>query len=300
MTSARNIEPRVGLGAREAHIATMIAEKPSSFPSSSFNWVEVHPENYMRDERAQEQLLQLRALYPLSLHGVGMSLVSSERLCSKHLSGLKALVERFDPFLLSEHLAWSKWQGHFYNDLLPVPMSEEALALAIERVDEAQTFLGRRLLIENPSLYGELPESTIPEPEFLRALAEATGCGLLLDINNVFVSANNLEFDAYRWLESFPMEHIGEIHLAGHGEIEFEGRRLYVDDHGAAIKEEVWSLADYLLSLSGARPILIERDKNIPALSVLCAEAQRAQKLLDKLKEEKWNTTATKKVLQTH
>ena len=258
MSCAQEITARAGIGARAPHLAQIIAERPNSF-----SWLEVHPENYMTGA-PQEDLARLRALYPLSLHGVGMSLISSEGLCREHLAALKKLVDRFEPCLLSEHLAWSKWDGKFYNDLLPVPMSEEALALAIERVDEAQHFLGRQLLIENPSLYGELPESIIPEPEFLRRLAQSTGCGLLLDINNVFVSGHNLGFDAQAWLDSFPIEYVEEIHLAGHAEIEHEGRTLCIDDHGASIKTQVWDLAKALLARSGARPILIERDKNIP------------------------------------
>ncbi len=271
------INARAGLGARAPHIAQILSEQPTDI-----GWVEVHPENYMSaGGSALDELMALRRLYPLSLHGVGLSLVSSERLDERHLSGLKTLVDRTSPVLVSEHLAWSAWAGDFFNDLLPVPMSEEALAVAILRVDEMQDYLGRKVLVENPSLYGKLPESVIPEPEFLASLARRTGCGLLLDVNNIVVSANNLGFDARRWLKDFPVDDIGEIHLAGHAVIEFEGRRLAIDDHGSAIPDEVWQLADDLLALSGARPILIERDKNIPDLEVLCSEARRAQALLN-------------------
>lgn len=268
----------VGLGARAPHLTQIAEEKPQAF-----NWMEVHPENFMRGQVALAHLTRIRETYPLSLHGVGMSLISAEPLCRTHLGQLKKLIDRFEPVLVSEHLAWSRWNGKFYNDLLPAPMTEEVLAFAIERVKQAQDFLGHKLLIENPSLYGELPDSCIPEPEFLRALVEGTGCGLLLDVNNVFVSANNLGFDPAVWLETFPGEWVEEIHLAGHAVMEFEGKRLCIDDHGSAINDEVWDLAAKVLERFGARPLLIERDKNIPALSELTTEAVVAQKLLDRV-----------------
>lgn len=292
MFCKKHIESRVGIGARAPHFAQITEQKPSEF-----SWVEVHPENYMAaGSQALDELTALREIYPLSLHGVGLSLISSEKLDVFHLTALKNLIERFEPDLVSEHLAWSKWDGNFYNDLLPVPMTEETLAFAVERVDETQNFLGRQVLIENPSLYGELEANEISEAEFLRNLADKTGCGLLLDINNVFVSAHNLGLNAVDLLNDFPVEHIAEIHLAGHTEIEFENRTLCIDDHGAAIKDEVWALAKNLLALIGAKPILIERDKNIPALDILCKEAAFAQNILE---EVKWNMQTTSADLQT-
>ena len=295
----QQIKTRAGIGARAPHIAQILSEQPKDI-----GWVEVHPENYMSAGGAcLDELEALGELYPLSLHGVGLSLVSSEGLDQQHLDRLKSLVDRMEPVLVSEHLAWSAWDGRFFNDLLPVPMSQEALEVAVARIDETQYHLGRRILIENPSLYGHLPENIIPEPEFLAALAHRTGCGLLLDVNNVAVSANNLGFDARAWLEGFPVDDIGEIHLAGHAVIEFEGRRLCIDDHGSKITDEVWDLAQYLLSLSGARPILIERDKNIPPFEDLRHEARRAQLLLDNLTAERqgsWDYKISSADLQPH
>ncbi len=296
---AEQVEQRAGIGARAPHIAQILSERPTDI-----GWIEVHPENYMSAGGVSlEELAALRLHYPLSLHGVGLSLVSSEVLDRQHLDFLKALVDRTAPILVSEHLAWSAWEGRFFNDLLPVPMSEEALGVAVARIDEVQDYLGRRILIENPSLYGHLPENVIPEPEFLASLARRTGCGLLLDVNNIIVSANNLGFDAYAWLKDFPMDDIGEIHLAGHAVIDFEGRKICIDDHGSAIGEEVWQLAEYVLTLTGARPILVERDKNIPPLEDLRREARRAQFLLDQLSKEErgsWDLKISSADLPAH
>ena len=277
MKHQADIGARAGIGARPPHIARILSERPRDFA-----WVETHAENYMSAGGPMlDDLESLRALYPLSLHGVGLSLISTERLDRDHLAQLKKLIARFQPALVSEHLAWSRWDGRFYNDLFPVPMTAEALAIACERVDEAQTYLARQILIENPSLYGSLAESDMAETDFLRALAERTGCGLLLDINNVFVSSYNLSFDAYAWLDDFPSDHIGEVHLAGHSVIEFEDRQLCIDDHGSRVTTETWALAAYMLRAMGGRPLLIEWDNDIPELEILCAEARRAQSLLD-------------------
>ena len=271
------IEKSVGIGARPPHMELLLSQK-----NEDIDWLEIHPENHMgQSSRIINELEGLAELYPLSLHSVGLSLISSEALDQTHLLALRRLIDDLNPILVSEHLAWSAWQGRFYNDLLPVPMSAEVLQIAIERVDEAQNHLGRQLLIENPSAYGALPESTMPEQIFLAELARATDCGLLLDINNVVVSARNLDFDPKTWLDDYPVSAIGEIHLAGHAIIQFEGEEVYIDDHASAPSPLVWTLADELLKRSGAKPILIEWDKDIPDFDILCAQARRAKALLE-------------------
>ena len=230
--------------------------------------------------RPHAVLEALRQDYPLSFHGVGLSLVSYERLDGAHLAKLKNLIRRYEPGLVSEHLAWSAWGGRFFNDLFPLPLTEETLRHAIRNVEEAQERLGRRMLIENPSLYGLPSDSDISEEAFLSELAERTGCGLLLDINNVYVSASNLGFVAEDYIDAFPMRHVGEVHLAGHSLV--EGARI--DDHASPVCDEVWALLKRFLQRKGKVPILIEWDKNIPDLGDLLAQSQKAQTCLDGIK----------------
>jgi uncharacterized protein (UPF0276 family) len=217
---------------------------------------------------------------PVSLHGVGQSLGSSEGLDAAHLSRLAALVDRIEPGLVSEHLSFSVAGGIYLADLLPLPMTEEALAVVCCNVSQAQDHLGRTLLLENPSSYLQFRHSVIPEPEFLAAVAARTGCAILLDVNNIYVSASNHGWDASAYLAAIPGDAVGEIHLAGHAERRNGGRVILIDDHGSAIAEPVWSLYKAAIARLGPRPTLIERDNNIPELAVLVAEAERAESIL--------------------
>jgi uncharacterized protein (UPF0276 family) len=239
-------------------------------------WLEVHPENYLGGGPAVRALEAIRREYPLSFHAVGLSVGSARGLDGRHLARIKALVERFQPALVSEHLAWSQTGGAYLNHLLPLPYTEESLAAVCRNVDEVQTTLGRRVLIENPSSYLRFAASTIPEPEFLAALAARTGCGLLCDVNNIHVTAENLGLDARAYLAALPGDAIEEIHLAGHSVNDAEGRPVLIDDHGSPVDAAVWSLYEEALRRFGPRPTLVEWDTAIPPLETLIGEARQA------------------------
>ena len=270
---AGSVAARVGVGLRAPHLAEVRATRPA------VGWFEVHAENYMGRGPAVAALLEVRRDYPLSLHGVGLSLGTAEGLDPAHLQALKDLVECCEPQLVSEHLAWSTTGGTYLNDLLPLPLNEETLAVVSRNVASMQETLARRVLVENPSSYLRFRHSTIPEPEFLAELARRTGCGLLCDVNNIFVSATNFGEDAADYLAALPGEAVGEIHLAGHCRGERRGRPLLIDDHGAAVSEEVWALYRLALRHFGMVPTLVEWDKNLPPLSALLAEARRAERV---------------------
>jgi uncharacterized protein (UPF0276 family) len=240
-------------------------------------WLEVHAENYMGGGPALRALEGLRADYPIALHGVGLSLGRADLLDAGHLSRLRRLVERIEPALVSEHLAWSAFGGTYLNHLLPLPYTEESLHTVSGHVDRLQEHLGRRVLIENPSGYLRFRHSTIAEPEFLGELARRTGCGLLCDVNNAYVSGENLGFDPAGYLDAIPVGAVGEIHLAGHAVNDAGGRAVLIDDHGAPVAAEVWTLYRRALARFGDVPTLVEWDTNIPALTVLLAEAARAE-----------------------
>lgn len=244
-------------------------------------WLEVHSENYLCEGGPRlAQLARIRADYPLSCHGVGLSLGSADGLDGDHLARLRALYDRFEPALVSDHLSWSVNDGVFANDLLPLPMTEEALAVACRNVERAQAALGRRLAVENPSTYLEFVQSTIPEAEFLAALAQRSGCALLFDVNNLHVSAANHGWDVDAYLEALPGTAIVEYHLAGHARLTLDGALLLVDDHGSRVDGAVWDLFDRVLRRFGPRPTLIEWDTAVPALETLLDEAARAQAML--------------------
>lgn len=254
-------------------MAQVLAERPA------VDFFEVHPENYVLDRSEQEKLAAVRKDYPLSLHGVGLSLGSVGGLNADHLRNLRALIDRLDPTLVSDHLSWSTIDGVYLNDLLPLPYTEEALMVVARHVERAQEVLGRRLLIENPSAYLSFEESEMSEPEFLRALVARTGCGLLLDVNNVFVSASNLGFDASSYLRDIPFDAVGEIHLSGHCRNEADGTTVLIDDHGSAVSQPVWALYGQAITRAANVPTLIEWDSNIPALEVLLKERDKALKV---------------------
>jgi hypothetical protein len=245
-------------------------------------WVEVHAENYFEPGGIRRQvLLEVAQRYPVSLHGVALSLGSVEGLDPNHLDRLAALAADVCPVLVSEHLAWSRADGIYYNDLLPLPLTEETLDVVSANVDRTQARLGRPILVENPSGYMHMEEATMEEAAFLSRLVERTGCGLLVDINNLFVSAFNLGVDADAWLDAVPSTAVGEFHLAGHAREEAGDSVQLIDTHSAPVAEAVWNLYARAIGRLGPRPTLVEWDSALPPLEILLAEAAKAQALLD-------------------
>ena len=243
-------------------------------------WFEVHPENYMVEGGPRLAWLEaIGSQHPLSLHGVSLSLAADCPPDESHLKRFKALVDRVQPALISEHLAWSAWRGQYHPDLLPFPRTVEALQRIASNIQRTQDALGRSIAIENPTHYLSLPGHEFSEIEFLTELSARTGCGLLLDINNVHISAHNLGFDASKYLDAFPAKAIMEIHLAGHA-VDPGDTQLLIDTHDAPIADDVWLLYQRVIDRIGRRPTLIERDDNIPGFDVLLAERDRAQRLL--------------------
>jgi hypothetical protein len=267
---------RAGVGFKPMHFAEILAdERPIGF-------IEVHAENYMgAGGPPHAQLTALRERHALSLHGVGLSIGSMRPLDGEHLGRLKILCDRYAPESFSEHLAWSSHGETYFNDLLPLPYTEETLARVCEHVDMVQSALRREMLLENPSTYVRFAESTISEVEFLRAVTQRTGCGLLLDVNNVFVSARNHGTDALAYLGAFPLDRVGEVHLGGHDEtVDDAGAPLLIDAHGSPVADPVWVLYAHVIARAGARPTLIEWDNDVPAWPVLRAQATRAEAVL--------------------
>jgi len=266
------VPARAGIGLRAQHYMDVLETRPS------IGWLEVHSENYF-DAGGQSHyfLEQLRARYPLSLHGVGLSLGSTDALDYAHLGKLKALIARYQPGLVSEHLCWGSVGGHFLNDLLPLPYTEEALRHVCERIFRTQDFLGRQILIENVSSYLQFAQSTIPEWEFVAAVAQTTGCGILLDVNNIYVNAVNCSFNPLIYLQAIPLEAVQEIHLAG---FDSNGECL-IDTHGKPVCDAVWVLYREALERFGNIPTLIEWDTDIPELPGLLEEARKADAILE-------------------
>ncbi len=245
-------------------------------------WVEIHSENFFAPGGPRiAQLEAVRAHYPVSCHGVGLSLGSAEGIDAGHLATLDTLVDRIQPGLVSEHLSFSVVDGLYVNDLLPLPYTEEALAVMVRNVDQVQSTLKRQILVENPSSYLTFADSVMPEWEFLSALVEQTDCGLLLDVNNVYVSAQNNGLDALVYLQNIPEQAVQEIHLAGHL-VDGDGdEQLLIDTHGDVVADAVWALFETTIQRMGPRPTLIEWDTDIPSLEILLGEAERAQTLLN-------------------
>ena len=268
-----------GVGLRFPHHAAFLETRPAT------GWLEVHSENYLNGP-ALAVLETLRADYPVSLHSVGLSLGSAQDVDERHLSRIAALAERIEPGLVSEHLAWTAIDHDHLADLLPLPLTEESLAVVCRNVDRVQTTLKRRILMENPSTYLQFTHSAIPEPEFLDALVGRTGCGLLCDINNIHVSATNHGWDAERYLHALPAWAVGEYHLAGHSVADGDAAPLLLDTHDRSVAPAVWSLFETALRIVGPRPTLVEWDADIPPLAVLLAEAERAQARLTRVVRE--------------
>jgi uncharacterized protein (UPF0276 family) len=245
---------------------------------------EVHAENYMSAGGPPHRALeQIRTDHPVSIHGVCMSIGGQEPLDAVHLERFRALVARYEPALISEHLAWSTHESTYFNDLLPLPYTEATLARVADHIDHVQDTIGRPILLENPSTYIAFSESTMSEMDFLRALVRRSGCGLLLDVNNVFVSATNQGYSAVDYLADFPLSHVGEIHLAGHAEqADDEGEPLLIDSHDRKVADLVWALFENVVTRCGPVPTLIEWDSSIPEWPVLRAEAEAAQAILDR------------------
>lgn len=246
-------------------------------------WFEVHPENYMVGGGPRLAWLEaIRCRHPLSLHGVSLSLAADCPPDETHLRRLRTLVERVEPALISEHLAWSAWRDQYHPDLLPFPRSDDALIRVAENIDRTQDALGRRIAIENPTHYLQLDGHTCCEREFFDELCRRTGCGLLLDVNNVYISAHNLGFSAESYLDAVPADAVMEIHLAGHSRDAATESTLLIDSHDAPIADDVWVLYRRVIERIGARPTLIERDDHIPPFDVLLTERTTAQRVIDR------------------
>jgi uncharacterized protein (UPF0276 family) len=259
-----------GIGLRAAHHAELLERRPA------LGWLEVHSENFFACGGPQRALLEeARTLYPLSLHGVGLSIGSSDPLDQPHVNQLARLVRDVEPMLVSEHLAWGSIDGRFMNDLLPLPYTQEALRHSAARVREVQDVLGRQILIENVSSYLEYTSSEMPEWEFLVALAAESGCAILLDLNNIYVNAMNQGFDPYQYLNAIPPAAVREIHLAGHSRERIGTRELLIDTHDSPVSAAVWRLYDTALARFGPVPTLIEWDADLPPLAILLAEARK-------------------------
>jgi len=272
----RSLPARPGVGYKPQHYADLLADP------APVAWLEIHAENYMGD--GGRPLAQLRALserFPISVHGVGLSIGGEAPLDRDHLARLKHLLGWLDPASFSEHLAWSTHDGAFLNDLLPLPYTDATLNRVCRHIDEVQEVLGRQMLLENPSSYLAFEDSTWEEPAFLREIARRTGCGLLLDVNNVFVSATNLGYVPQDYIDHYPLEAVGEIHVAGHDtDTDDHGAPLLIDSHGAPVADPVWALLDLTLQRSGPRPVLLEWDTDVPDWPVLAAEAARVDRAI--------------------
>jgi uncharacterized protein (UPF0276 family) len=274
---AHSIAGLAGTSFKHEHLSAILAERPA------YGFFEVHAENYLGAGGPPHRALEsVRRDYPVSLHGVCMSIGGPQRIDATHLERFAALVERYEPALVSEHLAWSTHQTTYFNDLLPLPYTEATLARVAEHIDEVQEAIRRPILLENPSTYVMFRDSTIKETDFIRELARRSGCGLLLDINNVFVSATNLGFSALDYLSDFPLDRVGEIHLAGHAEqTGDQDEPLLIDSHDGPVADTVWALFDIVLGRCGPIPTLVEWDSKIPDWPVLKAEATAAQAILN-------------------
>lgn len=276
MTSHHRMPTRAGIGLRLPHLADVVAVRPPA------GWLEVHPENFLANPHATELLVELADQYPISVHTVGVSIGSADGIDRSHLERVRALIDLVDPVLVSGHLAWSTHAGAYLNDLLPLPYDEETLQVLAAHLDEVQEGLGRPYLVENPSSYVGFGASTMTEVEFLNELVHRTGCRLLCDVSNVYLSAHNMGFDAYRYIDGLPADAIGELHLGGFAAEADEavpGGTLLVDTHGSSVAEPVWALYAHAIHRFGWKPTLIEWDNDIPSFATLLGEATRANEV---------------------
>lgn len=281
-STKNSVPPRGGVGLKAPHYRTILETRPD------IGFFEVHAENYMgAGGPPHRYLAAIRDHYPLSLHGVGLSIGADRPLDRDHLSRLKDLILRYQPGLFSEHLAWSSHDSGFLNDLLPVPYTAETLARVSEHIDQIQEALGRQMLLENPSTYLAFAESSYSEIDFIAEVVRRTGCGLLLDVNNVYVASTNQQWDPVAYIEAYPLFHVQEIHLAGHTrEADDKERPLLIDTHNRPVDEIVWDLFAHTVKLIGPVPTLIEWDADVPAWPTLKAEAERAEAIMLAMQSE--------------
>lgn len=264
-----------GIGLRAQHYAEVIDKLPG------VAWLEVHSENYFGDGgKALQALEDIREHYPVSLHGIGLSLGSSDELNWQHLRKLSDLINRIDPCLISDHLSWSSLQGQYFHDLLPLPYTQESLSHLSTRIQQVQDFLKRPILIENISSYVQFEHSTMTESVFLAELAKQSGCGILLDVNNIYVNAINHQWDVDQYLADIPKQLVHEIHLAGFSKTDIDGKEILIDTHDHPVTEEVWALYQKTIRQIGRKPTIIEWDDQIPHLETLCQEAYRAEQIM--------------------
>jgi uncharacterized protein len=275
---AHPIAGLAGTSLKHEHLPSILADNAKG------GFFEVHAENYMgAGGPPHHTLARIRHDYPVSLHGVCMSIGGPQALDKTHLGRFKTLVDRYEPALVSEHLAWSTHNTTYFNDLLPLPYTPATLARVADHIDQVQEVIDRPILLENPSTYVVFPQSTMSETEFIRTLVQRTGCGLLLDVNNVFVSATNHSYSALTYLADFPLDHVGEIHLAGHAkQADDEGDLLLIDSHDGPVADAVWKLFEIVIGQCGPIPTLVEWDSAIPDWPILKAEAVAAQAILDR------------------
>lgn len=264
-----------GIGLRGPHVQDILNGAPAA------GWLEVHPENYFGGGRNRAMLRQVRAHYPLSLHGVGLSLGADRPVDEDHLARLCALTTEIEPFVISDHASWSASGNAHFNDLLPLPYTRESLERLCANIGRVQDALGRRILVENPSSYVSFTHNDMDEAQFMNEAARRSGCGLLLDINNIHVQSHNHDFDVRAYITAIDAHAVGEIHLAGHTARTFPGGTLLIDTHSRPVADDVWALYDLALTHCGIIPTLIEWDADLPPLSTLLAEADKAQALID-------------------
>ena len=276
MTKMKAILARGGVGLKAPHYKQILEERPD------VGFFEVHAENYMGDGGPPLRYLEAIAEhYPLSLHGVGLSIGAARDLDIEHLRRLRGLIDRYQPGHFSEHLAWSTHDTGFLNDLLPVPYTAETLQNVVCHIDQVHDALGVQILLENPTTYLAFAESTYAETDFIAEAAKRTGCGLLLDVNNVFISATNQQWNTHAYIDAFPLKNVKELHLAGFKpELDENGRPLLIDTHDRPVDDDVWNLYDYVTSRTGPLPTLIEWDSDLPSLEELLAEARRAEAMM--------------------
>lgn len=276
--SSASIPPRAGAGLKPAHIDAILSD------DYRIGFLEVHAENYMGDGGAPHRALTaIRQQFPISVHGVGLSIGSENGLDVAHIDRLKSVVDRYEPGLVSEHLAWSTHDNSYYNDLLPVPYDQPTLDRVCAHIDVVQDTLQRKILLENPSTYLQFEQSTMSETDFVREIAQRTGCGLLLDINNVFISATNQNYKPLSYLSEFPLDRVEEIHLAGHAtDTDDEGETLLIDAHDRPVDDAVWKLYDIVIGQIGPMPTLVEWDNDVPDWPVLRREAMLADDILQR------------------
>ena len=275
-TGPGRLPPGVGIGLKRAHCEALLADP------SLVDFVEIHAENFMSAGGPNLTLLdRIAEAWPLSIHGVGLSIGGKERLDREHLQRLRRLIDRTRSASFSEHLAWSSHDGVYFNDLLPVVYDTPTLNRVIANINEAQDFLGVRMLLENPSTYVAFSASSWHEAEFLQQIAQSTGCGLLLDVNNLYVSCYNHDWSAQDWLSHIALDLVGEIHVAGHEAIQdADGQTLLIDSHGDPVGEPVFELLEHVISRGGIRPVLVERDNDIPPLSALLQETDQVRQII--------------------